>query len=129
MFEKASRNKIRFTTPLGNIGVEELWELPLTANAKQASLDAIAIQLDKELKDAGTTSFVTKTKKSDAITQLKFDIVRRVIEVRMAEAEAAEQKKSSSEKKQKILELIAAKQDESLKSKSIDELNALINAM
>lgn len=130
MFEKASRNKIRFTTPNGQLSVEDLWELPLSATrGAQANLDAIAIQLDKELKDAGTTSFVTKTKKSDAITQLKFDIVRRVIEVRMTEAEAADLRKSNAERKQKLLAILAEKQDADLKGKSTEELQKLIETL
>lgn len=129
MFEKAARNKVRFTTPNGVLSVEELWELPLTSNAKQANLDAIAIQLDKELKDAGTTSFVKKTSKSDSITKLKFDIVLRVIEVRQAEAELAETKRSNSEKKQKLLSILAEKQDADLKGKSTEELQKLIGEL
>lgn len=125
MFEKAARQKLRFSTPVGNIGVEELWELPLTAGPKQASLDALAIQLDKEQKEAGTTSFVKKQVKGEPITKLKFDIVLRVIEVRQAEAEIADQKRDNAEKKQKLLKLIAEKQDESLKGKSVEELLAL----
>ena len=130
MFEKASRNKLRFPTPNGMLSIEELWELPLTSpGGKQANLDAIAIQLDKELKDAGTTSFVKKSTASNAGTKLKFDIVLRVIEVRQAEAEAAELKKSNADRKQKLLGILAEKQDADLKGKSAEELQKLIGEL
>lgn len=130
MFEKAARLKLRFESPVGQLSVEDLWDLPLTArNSGRANLDDIAIGLDKELKGASVTSFVRKSTKSNDVAKLKLDIVVRVIEVRQAEADAAELKRVNAEKKQRILELIAEKQDEALKGKSVDELQALVNAL
>jgi hypothetical protein len=129
MFEKAARVKLRFDSPAGQLSVEDLWDLPLTSATKRANLDDLAVHLDKELKETNTTSFVKKTTKGNEITKLKFDIVLRVIEVRQAENEAQEQKRINGERKHRLLELIAEKQDESLKGKSIDELQALVNSL
>ncbi len=130
MFEKAVRLKLRFDSPQGLLSTEDLWELPLTStNKKQANLDDLAIHLNKEFKETTTESFVKKVVKSNDITKLKFDIVLKVIEVKQIEAEAASLKKTNAEKKQKLLELVAMKQDESLKGKSVEELQALIEAL
>jgi hypothetical protein len=129
MFEKAARLKIRFDSPTGQLSVEDLWDLPLTGNNKRANLDDIAIGLDKDLKEKGTTSFVKKTTRADETLTLKFDIVRKVIEVKLAEAEAADLRKSNAERKQKLLAILAEKQDADLKGKSTEELQKLINEL
>lgn len=129
MFEKASRLKIRFDSPMGQLSVEDLWDLPLTSTTKKANLDDLAVHLDKELKETTTTSFVKKTSKSNEVTKLKFDIVLKVIEVKQAEADAADQRKSNAERKQKLLAILAEKQDADLKGKSTEELQKLINEL
>lgn len=132
MFEKAARLKLRFDSPVGQLSVEELWDLPLVSIRKnQVDLDSIAVGLDAEIKSTNTTSFVKKTTRtaSAALLKLKFDIVLRVIEVKQIEADAEETKRTNAEKKQKLLTLIEQKQDESLKGKSVDELQALVNAL
>ena len=129
MFEKASRLKLRFDSTQGQLSVEDLWDLPLSSTRGRTCLDDIAIGLDKAMKETSCTSFVNKTSRTNELTKLKFDIVLKVIEVRQAEAEAAELKKGSAEKKQKLLEIIARKQDASLENKSVEELQAAVNAL
>jgi hypothetical protein len=130
MFEKAARKKIRFDSPQGQLSVEDLFDLPLTTKRNnQANLDDIAIALDKQLKDANTTSFVKKTITANEIAKLKFDILLHVIEVRMAEDEAAEQRKVNADKKQRLQALIAQKEMEADGAKSVEELRAELSAM
>ena len=45
------------------------------------------------------------------------------------EAEAAKQSRELKEKKQKIMEIIAAKQDESLHNMSVEDLQAMLNQL
>ena len=130
MFEKAARLQLRFDSPKGPLTVEDLWNLPLTSvNPARPNLDEIARGLHKQLKSGEDVSFVLKEKKSDAVVQLKFDIVKHIIDVRLTEAEAAALVRSNAEKKQKIMALIADKQDEELKGKSLEELNALVASL
>jgi len=65
----------------------------------------------------------------DPRLQLAFDVVKRVIDVRKAENKAAAEARTKAEQKQKILGILARKQDEALESKSEEELRALIEAM
>lgn len=130
MFEKAAKLKLRFDTAVGPLSVEDLWDLPLVATTKRGvDLDSIAVALDKQIRETSTTSFVKKVVRDTEHLKLKFDIVLRVIEVKQAEAEAAETKKVNAEKKQHMLELLAKKQDEALASKSVEELQTLIAAL
>lgn len=121
-FEKASRKKIRFESAKGNLTVEDLWDVPLSAARGGICLDDIAKGLNKKLKESNTESFVLKNKRDTSCTQLKFDIVLHVINTRLAEEEKAEQFKVNKEKKQRILELIARKEEEVDGQKSIDQL-------
>lgn len=129
MFEKATRLKLRFESPTGSLSVEDLWDLPLTSTTKKANLDDLAIHLNRTLKDTTTESFVKKSTQKNEELQLKFDIVRHVIEVRLKENEAEALKKTNAERKQKLLAILAEKQDADLKGKSAEELQKLINEL
>lgn len=125
MFEKASRLKIRFDTPQGSLLVEDLWDLPLSNSRNRANLDDIAKGLFKQLKESETASFVVKAPKKDEALQLKFDIIKHIIDIRLAEAEAAEMLRANKEKKQKLLALIDEKENAILTDKSLDELKEM----
>ena len=85
MYEKALRMKLRFETPQGPLTVEDLWDLPLqTTRANRASLDDVARGLHLQLKSGADISFVDTAKKSDPTAQLKFDIAKHIIDVRLA---------------------------------------------
>ncbi len=125
MFEKASRLKLRFDTNKGQLSIEDLWDLPLTSNTGKANLDDIARGLFQKLKSDNTVSFVKPEQKSDQADQLAFDIVKHIIDVRVAERDAASLAAVNREKKQKLLELIEQKENTVLSEKSLDELKAM----
>jgi hypothetical protein len=128
MFEKASRLKLRFPTAVGSLTVEDLWDLPLTSN-RTVSLDDIARALHQELKNSEETSFVVKTSNLNERLQLEFDVVKHIIDVKLAEEEAARTRAANREKKQRLQALIAEKQDESLKASSVEELQSMVEAL
>lgn len=121
LFEKATRKKIRFATELGNLSVEDLWDLPLE------NLDRVAQKLHKEVKEGEDESFITDAKPTLAFleTKTKFDVIKRVIEVRLIEKEAAEKAAKTRAKKAKALEELEKRQDRALEDLSDDELREL----
>ena len=129
MFEKAARLKLRFDTPKGPLSVEELWDLPLTVRNGGASLDNVARAASKQIKETETESFVVKNPTVSPLLQLRLDVVKHIIAVRIAEAETAATAADKAAKKQTLLALVAEKKNEQLKSSSIDELMAQINAL
>jgi hypothetical protein len=129
MFEKASRLKVRFDSPKGLLSIEDLWDIPLSSNTGKVNLDAIAIDLHHQLKSGDDISFVNKENKSDAMIQLKFDIVKHIIEVRLVENEAAALARSNKEKKQQILSIIAQKENEQLAGSSLEDLKKLADSL
>jgi hypothetical protein len=128
MFEKASRLKLRFESPNGNLSVEDLWDLPLSSD-RRANLDDIAKGLYNQMKEDNIQSFVKVVSKADETLQLKFELVKHVIEVRLTEKEASELTKTNKERKQQILALIAQKKNEQLSGKSLEELESLANSL
>jgi len=126
----ASRAKLRFETSRGLASAEDLWDLPLTARGNTPNLDDIAKELHREIKDAeGEISFVTQAAPRTTELQTMFDIVKFVIDTKLAERaveKAAEEKRAT---KQKILGLISAKKDEELASKSPEELEAMLASL
>jgi hypothetical protein len=129
MFEKAAKLKLRFDTTSGPLSVEDLWDLPLTSTKGKANLDDIARGLHKQLKSGDDVSFVVPTRKSDETIQLKFDLVKHVIDARLAENQAALLEKERADKKQRIMGIIAAKQDETLQGMSLDDLKKLMSEL
>ena len=131
MFEEASRLKFRFDTPQGLLSVEDLWELPLTSprSTARANLDDIARGLHHALRHDDNVSFVNVANKSDPTIQMKFDLVKHIIDVRLT-ANAAEAKRhEDAEKKQRLLSILKDREDESFKSMSVDELRKAIEAL
>lgn len=118
-FKQASRIGLRFNTTKGQLTVEQLWHLSLT------ELDTLAVRLEKECESAKSKSFLDVKKESDKETKLAFDIVLDILETKVAEKELALNAKKTKDFNQKIDNLIAEKQEEGLKGKSIEELEAM----
>lgn len=121
LFEQASREKLRFGTPAGVLTPEDLWDIPLTSQTGKANLDDIAKHLNRKI-SADDESFVDKPAKKDSTAQLAFELVKRVIAVRLEENEAARNAKAKKEEKAKILAIIARKQDQALEEESVEDL-------
>ena len=129
MFEKAARLKLRFSTPVGDLSAEDLWDLPLTSRANKANLDDLARALHQQIEQAPTVSFVKPTEPVSVIPQLKFDLVLHIIKVKLAEQEAAQKAQTTRERKQQIMALIEQKKNDALGASSIEELQAMLDAL
>jgi hypothetical protein len=126
MFEKATRLKLRFESTKGLLTTEDLWDLPLNSAARHANLNDVARAISRELKDSSQEDFVSQKTPENDVLQLKMDIVKHVIAVRLAEADAAKQAAARREKKERLLGLIEQKQNEQLGGKSLEELQAMV---
>lgn len=129
IFEQATRAKIRFSTPVGMLSVEDLWDLPLTSTRARANLDDVARLLDAELKSTSSVSFVNDVSEVNAKTKLAFDVVIHVINTKIAEQKASQEAAVIREKKQKIMAIIEQKQDAALSAASLDDLHAMLDSL
>ena len=125
IFEQATRQKLRFSTSKGNLSTEELWDMPLT-NTDTFNLNSIAKHLHKQLKSEDEVDFVGGTTTEDTLLKLKFDVVKRIIDVKLVERTTREQMEAKRQKNARIREIIARKQDEALEGQSLEELTKLL---
>lgn len=116
LFEKATKDKLRFKIASGMASVEDLWDLGLQ------DLDKLAKALNKELKEAEEESFIKTKSASNKLTETKFELVKYIISVRMEEAEERKVRAAKAAKKAVIMDLIAKKEIQSLEGKSVEEL-------
>ncbi|HNB53118.1 MAG TPA: hypothetical protein PK530_14305 [Anaerolineales bacterium] len=130
MFEQALRLKLRFPSPQGNLTVEDLWDLPLTSTRPNtANLNNIAKAVSRLLKAESEEDFVNPRSGVNETLQLSLDIVKHIIAVRQAENEATRLRAERTEKKAKLLELIARKQDQALEGKPLEELQQMVASL
>ncbi len=121
IFEEATRKQLRFSSPRGELTVEQLWVLPLTG--KTADLDSVARTIDTELRSLSEQSFVsTAVDPRKPILELKLEIVKHIIAVKLREAEEAKTYAMKKQRRQEILEILAAKKTERLITLSEEEL-------
>jgi uncharacterized protein YabN with tetrapyrrole methylase and pyrophosphatase domain len=123
LFEKASKMKLRFSTTKGVLSTEDLWDLSLE------SLDRIAKNLYKQIKESEEISFISEKSSEDTLASIKLEIVKFVITFKMDEAK---EKKLRAEKlalKKRIADEIAKKKDNKISEMSIEELEKVYNEL
>ena len=129
IFEEAVKQKLRFSTPKGNLSVEDLFDLPLSSTTGKTNLDDIARGLHLALKNETEVSFVEPRSRKASVLDLQFEVVKSVIASKMAENAAENLRRKNSEKRQKIMELIAAKEDEAVKGLPLEELQKMLDSL
>jgi hypothetical protein len=131
IFEQASRRRLRFNTAIGPLAVEDLWDLPIVVDRKRPGvspidLNNIAIGLRRSIQDA-EISFADDAPKVDSDLQLRFDVVRHIIDVKKDEATAARDAAAKAQRKQVLLGILSRKQQDELESLSVDDIKKLID--
>ena len=119
MFESAARNKFRFPFKF-MISTEDLWDLSVE------NLDNVFKTLNSEMKKTKEESLLSTKSKDDEVLELKIKNVKHIVTVKQEEKEAREKKFLDRERNQKIMSIIAAKQDEQLHNMSVEELQKLL---
>lgn len=126
-FVEASRLKVRYATSRGNLTVEDLWDLPLTSATGKINLNDIAKSLNKQLKNEEEEDFVvTKPKAKNKTLIAAFEVVKVVITTKVEENATEKARKDKAATKKRILEIISQKEDETLGSKSVAELQDML---
>ena len=121
MYKQASQLKLRFLTNVGQLSVEQLWDLSQTqlSNAIKAVKTVLKKNDDDEL------SFLEDTKKVDVENQLRFDILKDVYLTKKKEADELRNAADIKAHNQKIDSLIAEKEEGKLREMSIKDLKKL----
>ena len=122
LFEIATRKKFRFPYK-GMISVEDLWDLSVN------NLDTVFKALNAESKQANEESLLATKSAEDTILDMKINIVKHIVNVKLAEANERQLAAAKREQKRKLEELIANKQDEALQNKSVEDLQEMLAAL
>lgn len=130
MFEQASRLKLRFAVGTRvNLTVENLWDLPLT-NVKGEDLDHIAIELQEKLSTNEKSFVVQQSKnKETQLNQLKFDIVKYIIDVRLEEQKVANLERQRAQEISTLKELQKQAKIRDLQNLSSEEIEERIKSL
>lgn len=122
MFEYSVRNKVRFPFK-GLISVEDLWDLTPT------NLDSIYKTLNKQVKQSEEESLLNTKTTVDKELDVQIAIVKHIVAVKLAEQEAREKASAKKAQKQKIMAVIASKQDEALQNSSVEDLQKMLDEL
>ena len=122
IFEFAARNKIRFPYK-GLITVEDLFDLSLT------NLDSIYKTLNKQIKQSKEESLLSEKASVDKELEVQIAIIKHIVSVKLTEQEARERASAKKEQKQKIMAIIASKQDEALQNSSVEDLQKMLDEL
>jgi ligand-binding sensor domain-containing protein len=117
LFAQATKQRLRFKSNkvAGNLSVEDLWRLDLDP------LNHLAVELVKEL-ESQQISFIDDVK-TDKVTQLKFDVVKYIIDFRKQELANRQLAQETATYKQQLMELRYQKEKEQMQQMSIAEID------
>ena len=122
MFEKAVKGKYRFPYK-GQIAVEDLYDLPL------GSLDTVFKTLNAEVKRTDEESLLQTKSAEDDILATKIEILKYIFNEKLEEKKNRQESAERKEKKQKIMQIIATKQDEALRNASVEDLQKMLDEL
>ena len=131
MFEKATRMKLRFQTSRGFASVEDLWDMPLKHDGRSKkqddgfNLNEVARHISREIKASEEEDFVSEKTTADKTEELRLNIVKHIIAVKLEEARAARDAAARKAQRDKAREILAKRKDAKLEELSDDELAAL----
>ena len=128
IYKEGTRRGLAISTSKGALTIVQLWTVALTVlvaaiREHKAALNEIEKE-DNDLDFLEATS--TTVQQADNNLQLKFDILKDIYVTRKAELDAQKVAADKKAHNAKIMELIAAKKEEALGNKSIEELEALL---
>jgi hypothetical protein len=130
VFEYATRNKLRFKTAVGEISVEQLWDLPLRSTSAQPSLDLVARTANKAIKDATEESFVETTRTKEHVRlEMALEVVKSIIEVKKEEENKAKRRADAKKEEEMLLQALANKQGEKLDAMTEAQIQKRLKAI
>lgn len=122
MYKQAAILGLRVQTTKGLLSVDQLWTLKL----KDLSDSLKALKKNSTKTSDSELDFLEETTKIDVISELAFEIMKDVYLTKREEAKRVKEDAEVKAYNQKIIEIIARKQDQDLENKSLEELQALL---
>lgn len=124
LFEMASQYKFRYPYK-GMITTEDLWDL------SPSQLDAIYQTLNKELQDTHYDSLLSTRSADEGVKanelKNKIEVVKYIFNSKQQAAELTRMAADRAAKKQRILDILARKQENALENMSEDDLVKMLD--
>ena len=122
IFEYATRNTVRFPFK-GQISTEDLWDMSLK------DLDSLYKVLNKQVKQAEEESLLDVKTQDDEVLEVQIAIIKHIVAVKLDEQKAREKTSAKKAQKQKIMAIMARKQDEALENSSMEDLQKMLDEL
>lgn len=119
LFIRASKQKLRFATNKGQLSTEDLWDLSLE------DLDRLAVKANSA-KETSTMTFIRKRDAKATENNLRFDILKFIIDSKLNDQDVAAKRAETIAKKELLKDLLEKKKLESLASLSEEEIEKKI---
>ena len=126
IFEKATRQRLRFKTKKGLVSVEDLWSLPLSSTTGNDCLDSLAVEISKRLRNTEMISFVNASTPKSIEDTLRLDILKHIIGVRLEEAAANKKQRENKARREQLLNIKAQREMSAMMEMSREDLEAEI---
>lgn len=124
MYKQAVMLKLRFETPKGLLTVEQLFDLSMSDLS--TTIKKVNALIKKEQATDDELSFLEGVDTSETQNSLRFRILKDVYLTKKDARDAAALDFEKKQRNQRIAEIIAKKKDEALESKSIEELEKML---
>ena len=119
IFEYATKNRLRFPYK-GSQSVEDLWALSVE------ELDKLFKTLNAKAKQMGEESLLDVKNDEETVLEVQIAIVKHIVAVKLAEKAAREKAVENKAKKQKILGILAAREDKILENTTDEALRKML---
>lgn len=126
LYKQATKENWLFDSGNGQLNVSDLWNLPLTSKTNRPNLDDVARRLYNAIKEMNDVSFVNPSTNNSNTLQQRLELVKDIIATRQAENDAKNSERERQARNARIREILAEKQEDSLKNMSVEELQALL---
>ena len=103
--------------------VEDLWDLPVT------ELDRVFKTLNSQKKQSDEESLLSTKSKEDEVIDIQIAIVKHIVSVKLAEKEARRKAAENRAKRQKIMAVMAARDDKALENASDEDLRRMLDEL
>lgn len=112
----AAKKKLRIDTSRGSLAPEDLFDLSLER------LNDAAVQLDEAVSKLGRKSFIDRSPRDTNNLQLKFDVVKEVIDFKLAENVAAKERANKESRRAFLKSLAEKKEIAALEELSMEDI-------
>jgi len=122
IFEVANSKKFRFNFK-GLISTEDLFDLSVK------DLDSIFKTLNSQLKQTREESLLEVKSTEDQILDMKINIVKHIFNLKQEEEAKRIKAKENKEKRQKLMEILANKEDQDLLNKPKEDIQKMLDEL